>query len=57
MVEPVAQTPVADKPAEAKPSDEQIERATAIKYQQLQRETDALIQRLMTIEDEKKENE
>ena len=57
MVEPVAQTPVADKPAEAKPSDAQIERATAIKYQQLQTETNALIQRLMTIEDEKKENE
>ncbi len=39
------------------PSEAEIERATARKYQQLQQETQALVGRLMEVEDEKKENE
>lgn len=54
MVEPVAQTPA----AQAAPANEaQMERQMALKYQQLQRETNALVQRLMEVEDEKRENE
>ncbi len=61
MVEPVAQTPVtvaaAAEAAAAKMSEAELERQTAMKYQKLQQETNALVQRLMVIEDEKKENE
>jgi len=51
MVEPVAQTNTPQI------SEEELERQTARKYQQLQQETQALIARLMEVEDEKKENE
>ena len=54
MVEPVAQTPIA---APGTVTEAEIERATARKYQQLQQETQALVGRLMEVEDEKKENE
>ena len=53
MVEPVAQTPAAQPTA----NEAQMERQMALKYQQLQRETNALVQRLMEVEDEKRENE
>ena len=51
MVEPVAQTNTPQI------SEAELERQTARKYQQLQQETQALIARLMEVEDEKKENE
>lgn len=54
MVEPVAQTPATNAP---QLSEAEIERQTARKYQQLRQETDALISRLMEVEDEKRENE
>ena len=38
-------------------SEQEIERATARKYQQLNQETQALVSRLMEVEDEKRENE
>ena len=57
MVEPVSQTPVAQAMSQTTPSEAEIERATARKYQQLQQETQALVGRLMEVEDEKKENE
>ena len=63
MVEPVAQTPApvaataAQANAAAALSEQEIERMTARKYQQLNQETQALVQRLMEVEDEKKENE
>ena len=38
-------------------SEQEIERATARKYQQLSSESQALISRLMEVEDEKRENE
>ena len=54
MVEPVAQTPA----AQPNPQNEaQMERQMAMKYQQLQQETNALVSRLMEVEDEKRENE
>lgn len=53
MVEPVSQ----DGPGKPRVTDAEMERMTALKYQRLQQETNALVQRLMTIEDEKKENE
>ena len=52
MVEPVSQ-----EPAKPQFSEQQIEQMTARKYQQLQQETNALVGRLMEVEDEKKENE
>ena len=61
MAEPVAQTPVqataAQANAAANMSEQEIERATARKYQQLSSESQALISRLMEVEDEKRENE
>ena len=56
MVEPVSQTPAA-QPQKAGPTEQQIEQMTARKYQQLQQETNALVSRLMEVEDEKRENE
>ena len=38
-------------------SEQEIERATALKYQRLNQETQALVSRLMEVEDEKRENE
>jgi len=52
MVETVAQTPAQPRPSEA-----EIERAVARKYQMMQQETNALVSRLMEVEDEKRENE
>ena len=43
--------------AAANMSEQEIERATARKYQQLSSESQALISRLMEVEDEKRENE
>ena len=56
MVEPVAQTPAQPTPQQQM-SEAQIERQMAMKYKQLQTETNALVQRLMEVEDEKRENE
>jgi len=60
MVEPVAQTSTvtaAQANAAASMSEQEIERATALKYQRLNQETQALVSRLMEVEDEKRENE
>ena len=55
MVEPVAQTPAAQP--QTQPNEAQVERQMAMRYQQLQQETNALVSRLMEVEDEKRENE
>ena len=55
MVEPVSQEPAAQQ--QPQPTEAQVERQMALKYQQLQQETNALVSRLMEVEDEKRENE
>ena len=46
-----------DTTAQVKEQGQQVEREVAQKYQALQRETQALVQRLHEIQDEQKENE
>lgn len=53
MVQPVEQTSAQQRQI----SEAEMERMTARKYQQLQQESQALISRLMEVEDEKRENE
>ena len=46
-----------DTTAKIQQDGQKVEREVAQKYQSLQRETQALVQRLMEIQDEAKENE